>query len=39
VLVPLRDVAAGWRQPVLGTTVAAMTEALPEELRQEVLPL
>lgn len=39
VLVPLRDVAAGWRHPVLGTTVAAMTEALPEELRQEVLPL
>lgn len=39
VLVPLRDVAAGWRHPVLGTTVAAMTDALPDDMRQEVLPL
>ena len=39
VLVPLAEVAPEWRHPVLGKTVAEMVEALPQEARDEVVPL
>lgn len=39
VLVPLADVASGWRHPVLGLTVAEMLAALPPSARDEVVPL
>jgi 2-amino-4-hydroxy-6-hydroxymethyldihydropteridine diphosphokinase len=39
VLIPLGDIAAGWRHPVLGLTVAEMIAALPETARKEVVPL
>lgn len=31
VLLPLRDVAPGWRHPVLGTTLAELIAALPDD--------
>ncbi|WP_204113005.1 2-amino-4-hydroxy-6-hydroxymethyldihydropteridine diphosphokinase [Shimia biformata] len=39
VLVPLCDIAAGWRHPILGQTVAQMCENLPDSDRNAVVPL
>lgn len=39
VLVPLRDVAAGWTHPELRRNVADLTDALPQPLCDEVVPL
>ena len=39
VLVPLCDVAAGWRHPLLGRSVAEMCAALPAADRAAVVPL
>ena len=39
VLVPLCDVAADWRHPLLNRTVRQLCEALPQEVRDEVKPL
>lgn len=39
VLVPLADIAAGWRHPVLGQTVAQMLCALPEGDLAEISPI
>lgn len=39
VLVPLRDVAAGWQHPILRQSVAYLCDALPAEARAEVVPL
>lgn len=36
VLIPLCQIAADWRHPLLGKTVAEMCEALPEDLKSEV---
>lgn len=39
VLVPLADIAPGWRHPRLGLTVAEMLAALPEADRAALVPL
>ena len=39
VLVPLCEVAPGWKHPVLGKTIAELCEELPETARNEVVPL
>ena len=39
VLVPLADVAAGWRHPILGRSVIEMLDALPQADRDEVVRL
>nr|WP_249138933.1 2-amino-4-hydroxy-6-hydroxymethyldihydropteridine diphosphokinase [Actibacterium sp. MT2.3-13A] len=39
VLVPLADVAPGWRHPLLGLTVEQMLAALPEEEKAQIRPL
>jgi 2-amino-4-hydroxy-6-hydroxymethyldihydropteridine diphosphokinase len=39
VLVPLADVAPGWRHPVLGLTVADMVSRLPAADRAAVVPI
>ena len=39
VLVPLAEVAPGWRHPILGRTVAEMLDALPEAVKIDVKPL
>jgi 2-amino-4-hydroxy-6-hydroxymethyldihydropteridine diphosphokinase len=39
VLVPLARVAAGWRHPVTGRTVAEMLAALPQADRNAVVAL
>lgn len=39
VLVPLAEIAPGWRHPVLGRTVAEMAARLPPQALAEVVPL
>ncbi len=39
VLVPLADIAPGWRHPVTGVTVVQMCAALPAQARREVVPI
>ncbi|PYE84257.1 2-amino-4-hydroxy-6-hydroxymethyldihydropteridine diphosphokinase [Pseudoroseicyclus aestuarii] len=39
VLVPLAEVAPDWRHPLLGLTPRQMLDRLPQEARDEVLPL
>lgn len=39
VLGPLMDIAPDWRHPVLGRSVAEMYAALPENAKDEVVPL
>ncbi len=39
VLVPLADIAADWTHPVLGVTVMAMLDKLPEADRAAVVPM
>ena len=38
VLIPLADVAPGWRHPVTGRSVKELIAALPEEERAAVVP-
>ncbi|WP_235952958.1 2-amino-4-hydroxy-6-hydroxymethyldihydropteridine diphosphokinase [Salipiger sp. PrR002] len=39
VLVPLQDIAADWRHPILAKSVAQMCAELPQEQRAEVVPM
>ncbi len=39
VLIPLEEVAAGWRHPVFGLTVAEMARNLPKSDREAIKPL
>ncbi|WP_353473705.1 2-amino-4-hydroxy-6-hydroxymethyldihydropteridine diphosphokinase [Salipiger sp. H15] len=39
VLVPLCDIAADWRHPILGRSVRELCDALPAEARAEVVPI
>ena len=39
VLVPLLDIAPGWRHPVIGATVSEMCAALSADARAELVPL
>ncbi len=39
VLAPLMDIAAGWKHPEIGLTVAQMFAQLPENIRDEPRPL
>lgn len=39
VLAPLMDIAAGWKHPVTGLTVAQMFAQLPESAQKEPIPL
>ena len=39
VLVPLADVAPDWVHPVLRRSVSQMLDALPQDARDEVVPL
>ncbi|ETX15730.1 2-amino-4-hydroxy-6-hydroxymethyldihydropteridine pyrophosphokinase [Roseivivax halodurans JCM 10272] len=39
VLVPLLDIAPGWRHPTIGATVSEMCAALPRDARTEVVPI
>ena len=39
VLLPLAEVAPGWRHPLLGATVAEMLAALPPQATEGVVPL
>ncbi|MDX1780838.1 MAG: 2-amino-4-hydroxy-6-hydroxymethyldihydropteridine diphosphokinase [Thalassovita sp.] len=39
VLIPLRDIAPGWKHPILGRTVAELCADLPEDARNAVVPL
>jgi 2-amino-4-hydroxy-6-hydroxymethyldihydropteridine diphosphokinase len=39
VLVPLADIAPGWRHPILGLTIAEMCAASPAQDRADVVPI
>ena len=39
VLIPLRDVAPGWRHPVSGKSVTQLIDALPPEVRSAVVEM
>ncbi len=39
VLLPLADIAAEWRHPLTGDTVAQMLAALPRQDRAEARPI
>ncbi|MFT3690551.1 2-amino-4-hydroxy-6-hydroxymethyldihydropteridine diphosphokinase [Paenirhodobacter sp.] len=39
VLIPLAEIAPGWRHPVLGQTVAELADMLPEAEKRALVPL